>query len=300
MKNVSWTFAALFTLVPLAQAKLNVITTITDLRSIASEVGGEHVAVESLGRGTQDPHFIEAKPSYMMKVSKADLVVSIGLELESAWLDGIIQGARNPRVNPGSKGNLEVGPLVAPLEVPSGRVTRADGDVHPGGNPHILLDPIRAGEVAIAIGKKLAELDPVHAKDFSANAITLQSRLVEKTKGWQARVAKTGIKQVITYHKTLTYFLNRFNIGNPAILEPKPGIPPTSKHIMQTLRLIRAEKINLVLIENYFDPTVTVKMKQEYPALRSVTVPVSVEGASGIHRLDDLYEALVSAVEGKG
>jgi zinc/manganese transport system substrate-binding protein len=297
--NLVLTTLVSFILADVAFAQLNVVTTTVDLRAIASEVGGDLVSVESLGRGTQDPHFIEAKPSFMLKVNHADLVVSTGMELEIGWLPSILSGARNPKVNAGERGNLEVGPSVEPLEVPSGNISRADGDVHPAGNPHVTLDPIRAGEIAGLIAKRLGELDTAHASKFEANAKALQARLAEKTKIWSDRVKKSGVTKVVTYHKTLTYFLDRFKLENPAILEPKPGIPPTSGHIMDVIKLIKEQKIPLVLVENYFDPTVTTKIKQEVPSLRAVTVPVSVEGAPGVTKIDDLYETLVKAIEGK-
>lgn len=282
-----------------AEAKLNIITTITDLRAITSEVGQNLINVESIAKGTQDPHSIEAKPSFMVKLSRADLVISVGLDLEIGWLPNLIQGARNPKITSGQKGYLAVGPLVQPLEVPHGNITRADGDVHPFGNPHILLDPIRAGEVAVQIADRLSILDPEHTAQYKSNAKAFQNSLAEKTKNWQTRIDHTGVKKAVTYHKTLTYFLDRFKIQNPAILEPKPGVPPTSGHILEVIQLIREQKIPLILVENFFDPTVTQRIKQEVPGIRSQTVPVSVEGAPEIKTLVDLYEALVKAIEGK-
>ena len=208
-------------------------------------------------------------------------------------------GARNPRVNAGEKGNLEIGPLVEPLEVPKGAISRADGDVHPGGNPHVTLDPIRAAEIGGFIAKRLGELDPPNAARYEAAAKKFSERMSEKTKRWGDRIAKSGVTKSVTYHKTLTYFLNRFKIENPAILEPKPGIPPTSGHIISIVQLIKEKKVPIVLVENYFDPTVTTKIRQEVPGLRTATIPVSVEGAPGIAQLDDLYEAIVKAIEGK-
>lgn len=282
-----------------AQANLNVVTTIQDLKAITAEVGGSHVSVDAVAKGTQDPHYIEAKPSFMTKVSRADLVIAVGLELEIGWLPSILRGARNPNVMEGQKGYLEVGTLVKPLELPTGRVSRADGDVHPSGNPHVTLDPMRAGEIAVGIGKKLAELDPAHAADYAKNAANLQSRLLAKTAEWKKRVDASGVKKAVSYHKTLTYFLDRFGIENPAILEPKPGIPPTGGHVLEVIGVIQREKIPLVLVENYFDPTVTNKIKQQIPSIRVATVAVSVEGAPGIEKIDDLYEQLVKKVEGK-
>lgn len=279
-----------------ALATLKIITTTTDLRSIASEVAGTLANVDSIAKGTQDPHFIEAKPSFMVKANQADLVISNGLDLEIGWLPSIISGARNPKIRQGEKGNLEVGPSVDPLEVPIGKITRAEGDVHPFGNPHFTLDPIRSGMAAVLIGKRLGELDPAHAAEYTKNAESFNTRMKDKTKAWIERIEKSGVKSVITYHKTLTYFLARFKIGNPAILEPKPGIPPTSGHIIEVIQLIKEKKVPLILVENYFDASVTQKIKQEVPDVRTHTVPVAVDGGSGMGKLDDVYENLVKVI----
>jgi zinc/manganese transport system substrate-binding protein len=234
----------------------------------------------------------------MVKANHADLIVAVGLELEIGWLPSVIQGARNPKILKGQKGYLEVGPLVDPLEVPKGHVSRAEGDVHPDGNPHVTLDPDRAGRIANVIGERLAELDPEHASDYQKNAKALQKRLNDKTKLWQHRIDATKIKKIVTYHRTLTYFFDRFHLENPAFLEPKPGIPPTSGHIIEVIDIIKKQKIPLLLIENYFDPSIANRIKQEVPSIRSETVAVSVEGAPNIRRIDDLYENLVKAIEG--
>lgn len=283
----------------LAEATLKVVTTTTDLAAITREVGKNLVTTDSIAKGTQDPHFIEAKPSYMSKLNQADLVISIGLDLETAWLPSIIQGARNPKINAGEKGNLEVGQQITPLEVPQGKVTRAEGDVHPQGNPHVTLDPVRAGEIALIIANRLGEIDNSNKKTYVDNAQAFQSKLKNKTLEWQKRIEKTGIKKVITYHKTLTYFLDRFHLENPGILEPKPGIPPTSAHTLEIIKMMKEQNINLILVENFFDPTVTNKIKQDIQNARTPTVAVAVEGASGISNLEDLYEHLVKSVEGK-
>ncbi len=280
-----------------ASAKLNVVTTITDLRAITAEVGGEFVNVESIAKGTQDPHFIEAKPSFMVKMAQADLVIAIGLELEVGWLPSVMRGSRNTKIATGQKGYLEVGPLVEPLEVPVGKVTRADGDVHPYGNPHVTLDPIRAGQIAEKISERLSDLDPAHKDYFTQHSRALAQRLQEKTKLWSERINKTGIKNVISYHKTLTYFFSRFHLQNPDILEPKPGIPPTSSHILEVIDEMKKQNINLILVENYFDPTVTEKIKQSLPKLIVHTVAVSVDGDAKVKSIDDLYENLVSQIE---
>ncbi len=281
-----------------AEARLKVVATVADLGAIASEVGGEDATVESLAKGSQDPHFLEAKPSYMVKLSRADLLLAIGMELEVGWLPSLQRGARNPKVLSGGSGYLEAGPSADPLEVATGKLTRADGDVHPQGNPHVTLDPVRAAKIGILIAEKMAELDPAHAVGFRKRAKALENRLVEKTALWKARIEKSGVKKVVSYHKTLSYFFDRFGIANPAILEPKPGVPPTSGHIIGVIKLMKEQNVSLVLVENFFDSSVTKKILGEVPGARSVAVPVAVGGASGVNSLDDLYEALVKAVEG--
>ena len=281
-----------------AQAKLLVVTTTPDLRSIVSEIGGDLVSVDAIAKGTQDPHYIEAKPSFMTKVSHADLLISLGLDLEVGWLPSIVSGSRNPKVAAGSKGYFEIGSLLDPIEIPSGKVTRAEGDVHPFGNPHVNLDPIRMGKAAVLIAERMGELDTTNASKFLEKAKAFQSRMEEKTKDWSARIEKTGIKKIITYHKTLNYFFDRFHIENPIQLEPKPGIPPTSSHILEVIQTCKEQKISLILVENFFDATITARIKQDIPTIRSETVPVAVDGESNIHTLDDLYENLVNVIEG--
>jgi zinc/manganese transport system substrate-binding protein len=299
-KMISWAGLLLLSAFsgPVAFAKLSVVTTTTDLGYLAKTVAGDDASVDTIAKGTQDPHFIEAKPSFMVKASKADLIIATGLDLEIGWLPSILQGSRNPKIQSGSKGYLEVGSTVDRLEVPSGKLSRSEGDVHPFGNPHVTLDPIRAGQIVVAIAGRMGELDSAHAAQYQSRAKALQSKLEQKTKEWQARITRSGVKAAVTYHKTLTYFLDRFKVANPAILEPKPGIPPTSGHIIEVIRSIREKKIPLVLVENYFDPTVTNKIKQEVPAIRVDVVPVAVGGAPGIDSLETLYERLVKAIEG--
>ncbi len=283
----------------LALSKVKVLTTTSDLNALVTEVGGAEVESESICKGSQDPHFIEPKPSYMVKASRADLLVSIGMGLEIGWLPNIVNGARNPKINPGTNGYLEVGKSVQPLEVPQGKVTRAEGDVHPEGNPHVTLDPIRAGEIAVLIGKRLGEIDAANAAKYKVRADALAQRLAEKTKTWKDRVAKSGVTKAVTFHKTLTYFLDRFAIENPMILEPLPGLPPSAKHVMEVISKVKSDKIPLILVENFFDPTVAERVIKESKEARLAVVPVAVDGDAKVKTIDDLYETLVSAFEGE-
>ncbi len=296
-------FTKLFLIIPMffcemAFAKISVMTTVSDLGAILNEVGGDEIKLDVVCKGSQDPHHIEAKPSYMVTANRADLIVSIGLGLEIGWLPPILNQARNAKVSPGQKGYLEVGKLVDPIEVPQGNVTRVEGDVHPEGNPHVTLDPIRAGKIAVKIAERLGELDSTNAKLFSDRAKKLNDRLVEKTKGWQKRIEATGVKKIVTYHKTLNYFFDRFKIENVERLEPKPGVPPTGPHILSVIELIKDQRVPLILIENFFDDKAAKRIKGEIPSLRVATVPVATEGEPKIKTLDDLYENLVTVIEG--
>jgi zinc/manganese transport system substrate-binding protein len=281
-----------------AHAKLNVVTSTTDLRSMVEYVGKNLVSAESIAKGTQDPHFIDAKPSYMNKISHADLVVCIGLGLEDAWLNNVIAGGRNPSVKIGSKGYLAVGTQLNPGEIPEGaKLSRSEGDVHPEGNPHVTVDPLRMAKAALIIGDKLAELDPTHAAEYLKNAKETSDRLKAKTVEWKKRIEKSGLKRVVTYHKTLDYFLETFGIELTTVLEPKPGIEPSVNHLSEVMAVMKSRNSNTVLIENYFNPDVANKLKELNPDVKVAVVPVSVEGAPGIKNNEDMFENLVSTIE---
>lgn len=283
-----------------AHAKLKVVTTLPDLRVLATEIGGERVDVESIARGTQDPHQLEAKPSFMVSVSRADLVIAIGLELEDAWFRPILRGARNPQVNPGGKGFLEVGPLVERIEIPGGKVSRADGDVHPEGNPHVTLDPLRMAEIGEKVAERLAALDPEGSSKYQTAAKSFRARMAAKVPLWKERIRASGVKEAVTYHRLLSYFFDRFGIGNPIHIEPKPGIPPSGAHLLEVAKLVRERKIPVILNENLYDDAGARKIASSTGvSVRVEVVPVSTDGAPGVKTLDDLYETIVLAIEGK-
>lgn len=286
-------------LVTQAEAKLNVVATIADLGALAEAVGGSDVNVDTIAKGSQDPHFLEPKPSYMVKVAKADLVVANGLSLETGWLPSLITGGRNPKVNPGSKGFIELGSHIDPLEVPKGTVSRAGGDVHPDGNPHFTVDPIRMGLAAVVLAERLGELDPAHRADYLKRAQDYKKDLETRTKDWQERIKKTGVKEVVTYHNDLLYFLERFGLKAAGYLEPKPGIPPTAQHLMDTINLIKNEKIGVILVENFFDTKIADRLAADVPSAKVRVVGISVGSKPELKTSADVINQLVSAIEGK-
>ncbi len=279
-----------------ALAKVNVITTTTNVENLVRKIGGEHVSVESLTKGSQDPHYVEAKPSFMMKAARTDLLVSIGMDLEIGWLPSILKGARNRDIMPGGKGSLVLGKSVRALEIPSS-VSRDQGDVHPDGNPHFMLDPIRAGAAGLDVAKKLGELDPNNSSFFTKRAQAFQTKMTKLHKKWKEELDGRGVKEIVTYHKTLTYFLNTMGIRSLTTVEPKPGVPPTAGHILGVIKLVKSKKIKLILVENYFETTAALRVQKSAPEVVVKSVPISVGGAPGVTSLENLYQSLVGAFD---
>jgi ABC-type Zn uptake system ZnuABC Zn-binding protein ZnuA len=233
--------------------KLNVVTTTPTLASIAESVGGEHVSVTSIGSGDEDPHFIQAKPSYMMKARKADLWIRIGLELEIGYEGLILQGSRNPRIQINTPGHLDASEGILKLEVPTGKIDRSMGDVHPMGNPHYWLDPYNGRIIAQNICQRLKLLDPEHAGDYDRNLAAFLSKLDNAMTGWAAKLKPFEHSKIVTYHRSWPYFANRFNLNVVAELEPKPGIPPGPGHILEVINTMKSEKAKVILMEPFYN-----------------------------------------------
>lgn len=278
-------------------AKVDVMTTTTNLADLTKKIGGDHVSVRSIAKGAQDVHFIEAKPSFMVKLSKADLLIAVGHGLEEAWLPLLQRGARNPKVGAGQKGYLEVAPLISHLlEVPTGKISRAEGDVHPEGNPHVMLSPKNAVIIAEGIAKRLGEIDSAHAADYLANSKKFAEQVAEKMPKWQAQIDASKVKEIVTYHKSLSYFLDAFGLKAVIQIEPKPGVPPSTKHILKVIKTVKGKKIPVILVENYFDPAAAERIKKDVPSVKVKTVPVAVEGDKSATDLFALYDVLVDGV----
>ncbi len=236
-----------------AAGPLNVIATTEDLAAIAREVGGDKIKVESLARGYQDPHFVEAKPSFMLKLNKADLLIAVGRELEIGWLPPLITQARNPKVQPGGAGYLDASLSARILEIPTGQITRAMGDVHPSGNPHYWLEPGNGRRMAQAIQKKLSELDPGDAAYFASRYADFDSRLAAAEKRWDAMMAPYKGTKIVTYHRSWPNFAERFGMDVMGYVEPKPGIPPSPSHTLDLIQEMKRQNVKVILVEPYFD-----------------------------------------------
>jgi len=236
-----------------AQGKLNVMTTTEDLASIAREVGGDRVAVESLAKGYQDPHFVEAKPSFILKLQKADLLVAVGRELEIGWLPPLINQSRNAKIQPGGSGYLDASLSAQILELPQGQITRAMGDVHPLGNPHYWLDPENGKRIAKAMSDAFSGLRSGDRSYFEQRLSGFVGRLGEAEKRWLAVMAPFKGTKVVTYHRSFPNFADRFGLEIIGYVEPRPGIPPTPQHTLDLIGEMKRLNVKLVLVEPYFD-----------------------------------------------
>lgn len=248
------TVAALLAAAPApAQNKLNVVTTTEDLASIAREIGGDRITVESIARGYQDPHFVEAKPSFILKLQKADLLVVVGRELEIGWLPPLITQSRNGKIQVGANGYLDASLRARILDIPQGEVTRAMGDVHPQGNPHYWLDPENGKVIAQEIFDKLAQLRPGDRAVFEQRLNGFVSRLSEAEKRWLAAMVPYKGTKVVTYHRSFSNFADRFGLNVIGFVEPRPGIPPTPQHTLDVINEMKRQNVKLVLVEPFFD-----------------------------------------------
>ncbi len=236
-----------------ASAALRVVTTTEGLAALAREVGGDRVAVISLSRGVQDPHFVDANPILAVKLRDADLLVDVGLELEIGWLPPLVNQSRNAAIQPGGPSRLTAAGSVQVLDVPTGTIDRSRGDLHPGGNPHFLTDPRRGAQVARAIAAKLAVLDPAGAAGYQARAAAFSARLDAALARWKVQLQPLAGRKLFVHHRTLTYFLDWTGLESAGEMEPRPGTPPPSSHLADLVALARKEGIKACVVENFYD-----------------------------------------------
>lgn len=238
---------------PALAAPPKVVTTTEDLAALVREVGGDKVSVESIAKGYQDPHFVEAKPSFILKLHDADLLVVIGRELEIGWLPPLLTQSRNAKIQVGSPGYLDASMGVRILEIPTGQITRAMGDVHPSGNPHYWLDPDNGRIIAKSIAAALSRLSPGDAAYFDQRYGDFDRRLTDAQKRWAAAMAPYKGTKVVTYHRSWPNFTERFGLDVIGYVEPKPGIPPSPSHTIELIAEMKRQSVKLIMVEPYFD-----------------------------------------------
>ncbi len=236
-----------------AQSKLNVVTTTEDLGDLARQVGGDKINVTPLAKGYQDPHFVDPKPSFILAVSKADLLIVVGRELEIGWLPPLLSSSRNSKIQPGANGYLDASLNVKILEIPTGQITRAMGDVHPAGNPHYWLEPGNGRRIAQAIRDKLSALQPANAAYFAQRYTDFDMRLAAAEKKWDAVLAPYKGTKIVTFHRSWPNFTERWGLDVIGYVEPLPGIPPTPQHTIEVIQAMKAQGAKLIIVEPYFD-----------------------------------------------
>lgn len=314
-----------------AAAPLRVCTTTPDLASLVQTAGGEQVEVTSFAKGTEDPHFVEARPSFVKALSQADLLVITGLDLEVGYLPPLLESARNPAVLPGGRGYLDASRAVTPLEVPVGTVDRSMGDIHPYGNPHYLLDPLNGLAVARLIAEKLGELRPavrdVFARRVESFRRDVASRLmgaelaarydVEKLLalaelggldrflasrgesdllgGWLGRLRPYHGTPFVDDHQLWPYFARRFGLEGVAHMEPRPGIPPTTRHLAEVVELMRVRDVRLILASAYYDPR-HARFLAEQTGARVAVLAHQVGARPGVDDYLDMVDHNVNAI----
>jgi ABC-type Zn uptake system ZnuABC Zn-binding protein ZnuA len=301
MKRSIFLALALGVLLPAAApAKLRVLTTTTDLKWLAEAVGGGLAAVESLSSGDQDLHFVEPRPSMVIKLRRADMIIRVGLDMDM-WADSLVAAAKNSRLVYGASGYVDTSAGIERLQIPVGKVDAAMGDIHIYGNPHYWLDPANAAVVSKNIEEGLSRCDPVNAAVYAENRKKFLVVLDAKLKEWSARAAPLRGLKVVTYHNSWVYFTRRFGLELFGNIEPKPGLPPSPSHLEKLISMMKAERVPVIMVETYY-PLAGPKMVAEKTGAKVVVVPSSAGGLPGVKGYLDVFDHvidhLLEAVQG--
>ena len=267
---------------------IKVVTTTTDTKSIAEMIGGDKVSVSSIATGYQNPHFVDPKPSYIIGLTKADLFVTIGLDLETGWSPQLLSSSRNNKIQKGSQGYVDASEGISLLQVPSS-LNRAEGDIHIYGNPHYWLDPTNGKVIARNIANGLERVDPSNKPVYEKNLQTFLSRIDTKMKEWQSKMAPFKGSKIIAYHNEWVYFETRFGLQVVDFMEPKPGIPPTPSQLVKVIKEIKANNIKVIISSPYFT-TSSSDVVAKQTGVKVLTLATSVGGFDSIKNYFDLFD----------
>ena len=271
-----------------ARAQLEVVTSTTDLYAIAKAVGGDRVTASHISEGYQDPHFVEAKPSFVLKLRDADVWAFVGLDLEIGWMPLLLNGARNAKVRQGGSGYMDVSTAIPLLDVPQGKVDRSQGDVHPLGNPHYWLDPENGKRIAHLFRTRFSALDPAGAAKYAANEKAFTGRLDAASRDWAAQLAVIRGKPVVAWHTSWRYFAEYTGMNIVGFMEPKPGVPPSPSHLAGLIQTMKRTGAKVIIMEPFYDRKMADFVARNTGATVLV-LPPSVGGQKGI----DDYIALI-------
>ncbi len=286
-----WLFLTAIAAPGRAADKIQVVTTLPDLKAITEAVGGEYVDVFAIVKGYQDPHFVDAKPSYIVKLQKAEVFAQIGLDLEVGWVPPLLEGARNAKILPGGSGYVDASKGVALLEIPQGdpATLRAGGDIHVNGNPHYWLDPRNGKIIAQNIHAVLVNVRPDLEKIFSTNLAAFEKQIDEHYAQWTTKLAPYKGSQIIAYHNSWPYFAKSFNLEIVDFIEPKPGVPPSPGHLVKLIQKIKTNQIKAILVDPYFD-TKPAKSVAEKSGATVIPIASSVSAYDSIKNYFDLFD----------
>jgi zinc/manganese transport system substrate-binding protein len=275
-----------------AQAKLNVVATLADFGSIAKEIGGDKVDVTVMAKPTEDPHFVDARPSFVVQLRTADVLIDGGAELEIGWLPPLLQNARNPKIEVGKPGRVQASQGIRLMNVPA-NVTRAAGDVHALGNPHFMVDPIIAKTVAQHIAQSYSAIDAANAASYDANYKKFEATINAKLQEWGAALLPFKGQNVVAYHDSWPYFAHRFGVNIDIFLEPKPGIPPSPSHLVEVIAQMKAKNVKVIIVEPYHDRKIAEKAASATGA-KVIDFSQFPGGIPGTESYVKLIDALVS------
>jgi len=278
----------------LSAKEIFVVTTTEDLADLVKEVGGDKVKVVSLSYGYQDPHLVEPRPSMVVQLKKADMLVKIGMDLD-IWVDSLIQAARNTNIIYGAKGYVDASVGILRLEVPGGKIDASMGDIHIYGNPHYWLDPKNAKPITKNILDGLCKISPENTEYFKNNRDSYLEKLDKMVKIWDEKMKFYKGAKIVTYHKTWSYFANHFNLEVIATVEPKPGIPPSPAHLNSLIIKMKKEKPVMILHEIFY-PKKTSEMVSKETQVKLVILPTSVGGVKEVKDYISLFDYIIDKI----
>jgi zinc/manganese transport system substrate-binding protein len=282
-----------------AQAKLRVVASTPDVADITRQVGGDRISVETIAEGTQDPHKVPVKPSFVTKLNRADALVVQGLGLEHAFVPALLEAARNDRIMPGAVAYIDASLYVKPLEVPSSQ-SRTQGELHPLGNPHFNLDPEQGKPMARAIAEGLERVDPAGASAYREGLARFTALLDRKIAEWEKLAAPLRGLKVVSYHQDLIYLAERYGLQLVGTIEVKPGIPPTPAHLEDLLNDMQRQKVKVIIREISYDPGTAQSLAERTGArVAQISAMAGGLGTPGyIESIEADLRSLVAAAQG--
>jgi ABC-type Zn uptake system ZnuABC Zn-binding protein ZnuA len=302
MKSSNFLKAATLALVAIAcsgttaAAQIRVVATTPDLASVAREIGGDKVSVVALAKPTEDPHYVDAKPSHIVTLNRADALIEGGAELELGWLPPLLENSRNSRISAGAPGRIVASDGVKMLEIPTS-FDRSKGDVHSLGNPHFMIDPVTVRIVARNIATHFAQIDPKNAATYNGNLSRFNTKLDAKYAEWQKQLAPYRGARIVTYHKDFVYFADRFGLNIVDELEPKPGIAPSPAHLAQVIGKMKAGNAKVILVQP-FQNRKTAETVARQTGATVLDTPEQPGAASTTNTYFDMMDNLVRTLVG--